>query len=290
MDGLPGNRAQKNAVLEDTIRIGQRLQKDLRRGQKVLFGNAGDRARGPSLPAVEEWPTLDLLRYEKEALGFYMSGHPLLERRDTIEQLRTCCVQDLANQPADSGHVLGGMIASVKRTTSKRGDAMARIEFEDLSGKIEAVVFPNPYQQYGPLLQAGTIVFLRGTVDRSMERLGFRVDEVCPLDEAPGRLSGSVTLRLDRLGLTEETLKDLYAICQRHKGQAAVQLEMVMPDRRRLLLRTGRDITVRAGAEFMGEVDRLLGPSRARLSAAPYDGNGGRRRWGRQWAEKATGE
>ncbi|HRU04235.1 MAG TPA: DNA polymerase III subunit alpha [Candidatus Brocadiia bacterium] len=287
-DSLPGHRAQKAAALEGAMRMGQRLQKDRRQGQASLFAAFGmDTAQEPddaaSLPNIEEWPPTELLNFEKEALGFYFSGHPLVQHTALITQLSTCRAGDLAQQPPESGQVLGGMIAGVKRSVTKKGDPMARLDFEDLTGKVSAVVFPEAFKKFGSMMNPGDIVFLQGTVDRSMERPSFRVDNVIPLADAPQRLAASATLRLERLSLDEPALARLKSVCERHKGPTPLSLDIGLPDRRRVLIRS--QLNVKVTGAFAQEIAAVTGDGRLVLSPQTYDpnsgrGNGGGRRRG----------
>ena len=288
MDCLPGNRAQKAAHLEAAMRVGQRLQKDRRQGQMSLFDAFGapeDESLEDDLPHIEEWAPLDLLTHEKEALGFYMSGHPLVQHRETLEQLSTCRIGDLDRQPAESGQTLGGMVVTLKRTTTKKGDPMARIEFEDLSGKVGAVVFPGAFQRFGGQLHEGAILFIQGTVDKSMDRVGFKVDEVVALDEAPARLTAGASIRIERTGLEREGLAQLRRVCERHAGPTPLAIDIGMPDGHRVRIRTGQDIKVAVSDRFTEDLAALIGPNRLRLTPSRYEppsnsrGAGG---WGRR--------
>ena len=288
MDGLPGARAQKLAHLEAAMRVGQRLQKDRRQGQMSLFDAFGapeDEAPEDDLPDIEEWAPLDLLAYEKEALGFYMSGHPLVQHRETLEQLASCRVGDLDGQAAESGHTLGGMVASVKRTTTKKGDPMARIEFEDLSGKVGAVVFPGAFQRCGGMLQEGAILFVQGTVDKSMDRVGFKVEEVVSLEDGRARLTAGASIRLERTGLERDGLVQLRRVCERHAGPTPLAIDIGMPEGHRVRIRAGREMKVAVSERFTEDLAALIGPNRLRLIPQRYEppsnsrGNGG---WGRR--------
>jgi DNA polymerase III alpha subunit len=147
---------------------------------------------------------------------------------------------------------------------------------------VGAVVFPESFKRFGGMMNPGDIVFIQGTVDRSMERPSFRVDNVIPLADARQKLTGAATLRLERLGLDEPTLARLKAVCERHKGSTPLSLDIGMADRRRVLIRAGHDAGVKVTDAFSEEVAALIGEGRLCLAPVAYDAesgrNGGRRR------------
>ena len=290
LDCLPGARAQMAAHLEAAMRIGQQMQKDRRQGQMNLFdmfGASDGEAAADALPDVEEWPSRDMLAYEKDALGFYMSGHPLVEHQRLLEPLSSCAVGELGEQPGESGQTLGGMVVSVRRITARNGKPMAHIEFEDLTGKVRCVVFNEPYSRYGDLLKEEAILFIQGKVDRSMERVSFQVENVIRLEEARSRLAGSATIMLERAGLEEESLQALRKLCDRHSGAAPLALHIHMPDGRAVRIRAGRDMAVAVSEAFEADLEALVGQGRLRLTPTPYEprGNGGKWRGG-QWNDE----
>ena len=107
----------------------------------------GDAAEIPITPVtltnVDEYEPLERLKLEKQQLGFYVSGHPLQEYADIINYYTSATTQTLGAHPVETTVSVAGMITEVKNLTTKKGDSMAVIGFEDLEGSIEVVVFPR---------------------------------------------------------------------------------------------------------------------------------------------------
>ena len=138
------------AVLEEAMEVGQKVQRERAIGQESLFGAEEIISHNGNgygqLPALEEWAENILLGFEKEALGFYITGHPLARHGEAIRRFATCDTAGLAER-ADKEEVrVCGIVAGLKELTTKKGDRMAFVTLEDLSGFVEMVVFPEVYQ------------------------------------------------------------------------------------------------------------------------------------------------
>ena len=161
-DSLEGHRARHMVNLENIIKAAQSVQAERERGQMSLFGEAAEVSpMTPTLTDAPEYDPLERLKQEKEQLGFYVSGHPLEEYNDIIEYYTTASTQTLVTHPVDSEVFVAGMITEVKNLTTKKGDPMAVIGFEDLEGLVEVVVFPEAYKTAGDLVE-GRVVWIRG--------------------------------------------------------------------------------------------------------------------------------
>ncbi len=284
-DSVPGNRAQKVAALEDALRSGARAQLDLRRGQKSLFGgDTGVRAVETPLPQIPEWPPIEMGRHEKEALGLRLSFNPLDLYEAVLSQLATATAETLGSMSDGTAVIVGGEVISIRPTITKGGHAMAHIEMEDPSGPIRGVVFPDCFEKFGGLLKEDAILFAVGTVDRSTDRAGIKVQELIPVAEAPARLTGALKLSLQRAALNSQVVDNIKALCQRNRGDCTVLVEVISPDQKPVLVKAGRELSVRPTEAFIAEMGRLVGEGHLQLSPrkpqAQSNGNG-RGRWKR---------
>jgi DNA polymerase-3 subunit alpha len=167
MDSLPGARAQKLAVLDQAIEMGQSTQRDKAAGQISLFGDIASAApaMAPQLPALEEYPSRQLLDMEREFLGLYISNHPLNEHCGALDEYRSARVEELAECRPEQEVIIGGMVVSAKPYTTKSGKQMGFVTLDDLTGSLEITVFPEAYEKYGRFLTADSIVLIKGTID-----------------------------------------------------------------------------------------------------------------------------
>jgi len=157
-------------MLDTAIENAQRIQEDRRKGQLSLF-DFGGLANSVTMeePPIEEFSKEDLLAMEKETLGFYISGHPLDKYRLLLTGLVTQ-ISDLSETQDGSTVKLGGIIAALKRTVTKKGETMAYFTLEDTSGSIDVLVFPKNYQNFSSVLEPDKPVLVSG-------RLSFTDDE-----------------------------------------------------------------------------------------------------------------
>jgi DNA polymerase-3 subunit alpha len=267
-DNTPGSRAQKVAVLEEAMKMGVRAQRDRRKGQKSLFGDAGPTGESiePALPAVKEWTPAEMSRYEKDALGLRLSFNPMERFELLISQLATATATTVGEKNHDEVVIVAGEVIDVRPTITKQGRSMAHLELEDLTGSLRAVVFPDYYEKYAALLKEDAVLFVIASVDRSGERAGIQLRDVVPVANAAARLTERVRLTLQRTAMDDALLEKMQNLLSRHPGDRPVYLDIVTPDKKTMVMRVGREFHVRPGEEFIADVERLLGPGHLTLT------------------------
>ncbi|MGB0768265.1 MAG: DNA polymerase III subunit alpha, partial [Phycisphaeraceae bacterium] len=204
-------RAAMCEALDSAVKAGQRAASDRASGQLNMFGQPVEAvpAEGASeagetgkeqvpLPTVSPWTTAELLGYEKEVMGYYVSSHPLDEHLDAIDRFATVNVADIASLPADTKIVLGGMLTRVRPTIVKNGRSagqkMAMITLEGKRGKIDGVLFSDSYALNYMHMELDEVVFLCGKVDRRREEPSVVVDKVVPVAQASSQLAEAIKI------------------------------------------------------------------------------------------------
>ena len=188
LDSLPGNRAQKLDALEGALETASRAARDHESGQFSLFGDADvvHEELKPALRPMPAPPVLEMLGWEKETLGIFVSGHPLADIADALARGGAVAVKDLRAREDGDFVSIAGMVTGVRRTMTKAQQQMLIATIEDMTGTVEAIVFPKHYA----LLQApfipDAIVTIKGRV-RFRERRGAAAANAG--DEAPVELS-----------------------------------------------------------------------------------------------------
>jgi DNA polymerase-3 subunit alpha len=267
LDALGARRAQLLAALEEAVRMGERVQADRRIGQMSIFDQmAGTSATAepPRLPEVAEFPPAGLLAMEKETLGFYLSHHPLAQHEGLLERFTTARAEDLRDRPTGERVVVGGLVTKVTvvtiRNGANKGRRMARLQLEDMTGAFEAIVFPKLYDGSRSLFQKDAILFLEGTTDVGRDVPCIKVNEIVPVLQAEARLAQQVVVKLDCVGLAEETLARLKLLFQQHPGPCPVLLRFIGHDRQVSTLRVGSELGVSWNEKLARGLDDLLGP------------------------------
>jgi DNA polymerase-3 subunit alpha len=189
--------------LEAAVKAGQRAASDRASGQLGMFGGlaeaAADRASAvveQPLPDVPAWGVGQALEFEKEAMGLYVSSHPLDEAGVSLTRFASCDIATARQLKADTQVTLGGMLTRIRPTVTRaKGEKMAMLTLEDRTAKIDAVAFPRTFAMTSHHLQAtDTIVLLQGKIDRRRGEPNLVVDDVVPLDLAPDKLTRTVKL------------------------------------------------------------------------------------------------
>ena len=260
---------------------GQRAQEDAERGQGSIFDVGGGDAAGaspgptsrPAHPPLigEEFDQRDLLRFEKETLGTFLSSHPLTEVRDALRSKVDCTLAELSSKPDGSFLTVGGMVSEAKRIRTKRGDQMMFASLDDLEGRVELLVFSSVMSATETVIEPDRVVLVRGRVDhkeRGETKLVVHEAEafepnVDVLAAARARAKRSnpelIELHLNAAEFEPGLVEQLKAVFESHPGETDVVLEMAMRDGVRRL-RFGPEYRVSSTSALRAELDALLGP------------------------------
>ena len=188
-DAIEPNRARAFAAVDALLATAQRTHEDAARGQSELF-MAGPRPAPIIVPALEPWLPAERLQREFEAVGFFLSGHPLDDYAAALKRLRVQSWAEFARAVkagAGAGRVAGTVVARTERRT-KTGNKMGIIGLSDPSGHYEAVLFSEGLAQYRDLLEPGRAVLLFLTAEVQADEVRARIQSVEPLDDAAARM------------------------------------------------------------------------------------------------------
>ncbi len=262
-DSLKGKRAQFMEALEDAMDAGQRVQRERAMGQESLFGNdeiicVGGNGYG-KLPEIDEWAEKTLLSLEKEALGFYITGHPLERFRDLMKRFATCETAALSERSDKEEVRACGLVSGLKELTTKKGDRMAFVTLEDLSGFVEMVVFPEVYQACAELIKGEEPLLVSGSLDIGEETCKLMATEIISLREMQERQTSKVHFRLTSPGLDEDQLISLRSILGRYPGKCEPLIHLVIPNRSETLVTVPESLRVAACDEIMEDTEKLFG-------------------------------
>lgn len=261
--GLP--RAHLMARLDAAMEAGQRQQREREEGQASFFDLLGTPPADPPAPAptelVPEWEPDQRLQYEKEVLGFYVSGHPLARYAPLVQALGVTSSAEVAARPPGARVLLAGQVVALKETATKSGNRMAFVTLEDMEGTVEVTVFPEPYRAAAELLRGREPVLVRGRVDETERGRTVLAEDLRPLTRAlengPGAPGEPGALRI-RVG-DAAVLGAVRQACAEHPGPVPVFVHVLLP---------GHEVVVRARALGVDARGALLDRLRALLGAA----------------------
>ena len=161
------------------------------------------------LPDCDEWDDKERPKREKEALGFYITGHPLARFQKEIERFTTCTVQDLPAQKDKSTVKMAGVVGNLKIKRTKRGDKMATMSIEDLTGSAHVILFPDIFNRVSPLLKTDEPLLINGVVETGDTSAKIIAQEIVTLDSIRQHSVKAIELRLDEKNASKDLLSDL---------------------------------------------------------------------------------
>ncbi len=259
MDSVAPARSQIFAAVESAIEAGQKAWRDRLSGQAGLFAvMPGDVAPEPPLPDVPEWPVSQKLSFEKEVLGFYVTGHPLQEHLDKIKELSTHTIETLEGLDRGAEVSLCGMLTGIQRKRNKEGKTWAAMQMEDLVGTVEAVLFNTQYERLLPFLNEDQPVLIKATVlPEEGAPPKISIQDLIPLNVAGAQYPSLISIRVP-LGRKAEAAAALSELVRRKPGETDVRLRLEMARDFSLTLDLAEK--VRPDREFKEEVAKLCGP------------------------------
>jgi DNA polymerase III subunit alpha len=217
-DPLNRNRAQSLAAAEMLLRCAAAASEDRESRQVSLFGDSdGAAARGPALPAVQDWPPIERLQQEFDAIGFYLSSHPLDAYGRSLERLGVVRFADLPARLAGGGstrYKLAGIVVGRKERTSTRGSRFAFVQLSDASGVFEVTLFSEVLSQSRPLLEAGQKLLVTVDVRAEEESLRLTAQRIEALDGVVAHAAAGLKVFLGGI----DALAPLRGLMQRETG------------------------------------------------------------------------
>jgi DNA polymerase-3 subunit alpha len=274
------------AALDGAVDYGNRHRRDRDKGQTQLFGGGGDggdaRAAAP-LPPAAPWTDAQQLAYEKEALGLYLSGHPLDRHKAdlaacgarSLEELLAAQDEPPAGDEEDAvmnggraaGRIsedvaIGGIVASVRPLKTRKGDRMCAFVLDDPYGTVEVVVFPDAFSKAASLIQVDAVVLVKGRFERDEDSTRLLAAEIMPIERLREQLAREVVVALDSARHDRRTLESVSDVLGRHKGDRRVAF--VVTTRTEPPLRVRVDVAgqvrVRPSDQLIADLERICGP------------------------------
>jgi DNA polymerase-3 subunit alpha len=274
-------RSQLLQILERAVEMGQQMQSDLRSGQMSMFGGGPAtqsmaQTMGSALPDIDEVEDAELLKFEKELLGFYITSHPLSDQQAIIERYATHSTKEALVCSEGTEVMIGGMIANTKSFIAKSGRSAGqkwmKIAIEDLEGRIEdGLVFSESYAaitaKYPDALAKESIVFVKGKVDRKNETASLMVSEVIPAAEAVARLTTAIAVKLDPAKHNAPIIEQIPPVLARHRGTMPVYFQVNTPTGK-VTMQIDRQHAVKPSPAMVGDIEQLLGAGSVELAGA----------------------
>jgi len=250
------HRAQVFATIERAQELASATQRDRETGQKSLLGllsPEGEQARELPYADVPEWTPKEKLAFERENLGFYITGHPLDRYKDDVRRYANATTADLESRASRSQASVAGVVAELRERLLKSGRRMAFFALEDGHGQVDVVCFPAVYERVEPTLRGDDPLLCTGTVqmegDEGAVVARLHLEEAVPLGQVREQRTRLVELRLNADAVTRAELDRLAKLLGAHRGECPVSLRLEVP---------GRSETVLSLPQRVAPTDALL--------------------------------
>lgn len=256
-------RAELFAEIDGAFAAAASSHRDRASGQVSLF-DALDAAPAPkkrSASRVTPWTTTEKLAFEKELLGFYVTGHPLDDYRPLLESRKFTPIARLGDLEDKSTPTIAGALTLVeKKFTKKDSKPFAVVTLEDLSGSLEVMIWNETFIKAQAHLVQGAVVSISGRLDRREETPRIVANEVKPLKRPASSVSGDkpVVLSFDRSSTTEADISRVGEIVRAHPGHRPLEFVFTDPNGQRVRLRANREFAINLDAAATAELSAWL--------------------------------
>jgi len=290
-DSFGDTRAGLMLVHEEAVERAMAVKKGKAKNQDSLFGEADHELFAIDVPVVEEWDRRVLLGFEREMLGLYVSDHPLSDLADALRGWADTSIADVRDGAGVGGRVkVAGLVTSVERKVTRKGDPWALVQLEDLEGSIPVFVFPRTFQQVSEFLKPDAVMIVSANSERredgtvSLMAQDMRLADVAgaqrsvPGEPPVARPSGEqgppaaggvvpgadgdkpVRVRVVEAELSASAVDRLKGVLGEHRGSRPVVLVLVKGDGSLVQLRLGDEFKVNGSAFLAAELRGLFGP------------------------------
>lgn len=251
-DSIDKRRTALLESLESAVAEGNRKKSEIESGQVGLFGEDEILESGYKIPDIEERPKKEILAWEKETLGFYISGHPLDEFAEKISRLTP--IKNISNLKVGKKIKIGGTITDKKILTTKKGDFMAFITLEDFFANIKVTIFPQVFGKYENLIAKDEIIIIAGKVENINNSAQILADEIISAKNYLPDIYLTVTAEHEKIFVSERLMK----IFVENNGGCHVYLNRFGKWKR-------LDKKISDDEKVIGQLKNLLGDENVRL-------------------------
>ncbi len=264
-DSINQNRAQNLISVEQIIVAAIAANYHSGIGQNNLFesDSASNVNSEPTLPQIPAWKEKEKLTREKEVLGFYVSGNPLLKYENELSLFTSFrCNEPGINRTVNAR--LGGIISSIKKKIDKKGNQMAFVSLEDLSGKADCIIFSDAYRKHSSIIVEDSIVIIEGKCEIDSGSVKIFADSIIPIEKASEVFSKKIFLKIDYTKHNSEILDNLYKLLRENKGTAECIFNLSNGNGKTKYYRSN-NIGVSVTNELVENINSLLGENSIKL-------------------------
>ncbi len=257
-------RAHMVASLDQILDFVSRAQRERSKGQLSFFDLEYNQPTFKdtitNLPSIKEWPEPQVLAFEKEMLGFYVSGHPLARYAAQLKRFTSTLTSNLSGHTDGEEVKIVGLIAKIKQTVTRaKQEKMAIIKLEDLEGAVEILVFPRTFQKVSVYLQPNSVVMVKGTLSLKEDEPKIIVNDLFPVEQIYSLITN---ISIDLSGTQENLFMSLKSLLETSRGNVPVYLHLGAPAKSKVQLVVGEGLYIEPNEKIILDIENLLGQER----------------------------
>ncbi len=259
-DSIEAGRRRMMEGFEMVVEFAQKKNAERESGQLNFFDQPDSvEDMEPRLPEVTEWEDDELLTYEKETLGFYITGHPLSKFEDDLKLIVNTTSENIGDKKDGSIVSIAGIVSNVKEVTTRKKEMMAYVTLEDMKGYITVIVFPEIYRNSLHLIKSDDPLFIKGKVDAGEEGSKVIAMEISTIVDAMKIPIASVHFTIDSGKYKKKDIKALKDILEDHRGEYKGFIHIVSAKDAETILYLGDKFRLEVSEEVKKKADTLLG-------------------------------
>ncbi len=264
LDSLGWKRSQCMGMVDTAIEYGQKVRRDRESGQRGLFAAlpaSQVTMPEPAPPDLPEWPLEKRLAFEKETLGFYVSGHPLDRFAAEVNRFSRKSIAELVGDGKSVECRIAGIVTDFRARRTKKGELMALFTLEDLTGAVETVVFPSSYLRFEPYMTAEFPILVSGRFEWEDERsCKVIASDLQPLSGIAERNAKTLRISAPIGTLSPESATLLHRLLESNRGETGVEIELYHPSDFRVNIQSSDFVKVKSSAELIRQIESICGP------------------------------
>jgi len=265
-DSTGHKRRQLMTEYEEIIEVSQKRLRDKASKQASFFDleeqGIAEHGFSPQISSSEipEWDSKELLTYEKEFLGFYVTGHPLEGYASKISMVANSDSIGILEKGDKESVSLAGVVAGIREVFTRKKEIMAYVTLEDLKGAMDVIFFPEIYKQVRDILHGDSPVFVKGTLDVAEEKVKVIAEEATLLSETEYNPFSSVHFMIDiqQNAASEDLIETLHQLAERYKGNYNAYIHLINPPCETTIY-LGEKAKLSISQELKRDADRILG-------------------------------
>ncbi|NWG04830.1 MAG: DNA polymerase III subunit alpha [Syntrophaceae bacterium] len=250
-------RSQMLTVLGELLEQSQSAQRKKGEPQLSMLIDRSSELK-EEYPEIDEFPENQLITFEKETIGFYISRHPLSRYQEEIKKYTDADTSLLPKMQSGAEVKLCGLVSALKEIVTKKGDRMAFLTLEDMKGFVEVILFPEVFKAALPHLRSGSPLLVRGTLDISEETVKLKALEVDSLHDGTSTTAKPFHLKIPLPGLSSSHLTHLKEIIEAHRGSTQVLLHFIEGNDRETIVALPDRYKIDPSTSFRDTVQNLF--------------------------------